>query len=90
VNLDATETVPAAAFTLDGNGDGVSNDPSNFNKSTTITVYDSQGGAHDVTAYFVKTRQCLGRPLRESTLLILHCWLMPGRRRLPWHRWLTD
>ncbi|MBI5635213.1 MAG: flagellar hook protein FlgE [Nitrospirae bacterium] len=55
VNLDATETVPAAAFTLDGNGDGIDNDPANFNKSTTVTVYDSQGGAHDVTAYFVKT-----------------------------------
>lgn len=55
VNLDATETVPTAAFTLDGNGDGVNDDPANFNKSTTITIYDSQGGAHDVTAYFVKT-----------------------------------
>ncbi len=55
VNLDATETVPAAAFTLDGNGDAVNDDPANFNKSTTITIYDSQGGPHEVTAYFVKT-----------------------------------
>lgn len=55
VNIDATATVPAAAFTLDGNGDGTSNDPANYNFSTTITVYDSQGGAHEVTAYFVKT-----------------------------------
>ncbi len=55
LNLDATEKVPAAAFTLDGNGDGINNDPANFNKSTTITIYDSQGGPHDVTAYFVKT-----------------------------------
>ncbi len=54
VNLDGAATVPAAAFTLDGNGDGTANDPANFNSSTTITVYDSQGGAHDVTMYFVK------------------------------------
>lgn len=55
VNLDAGSTAPALPFTLDGNGDGTSNDPANFNKSSTITVYDSQGGAHDVTMYFVKT-----------------------------------
>ncbi|MBI5849231.1 MAG: flagellar hook protein FlgE [Nitrospirae bacterium] len=55
LNLDTTETAPTAAFTLDSNGDGINNDPANFNKSTTVTVYDSQGGAHDVTAYFVKT-----------------------------------
>jgi len=54
VNLDGAATVPAAAFTLDGNGDATANDPANFNSSTTITVYDSQGGAHDVTMYFVK------------------------------------
>lgn len=55
VNIDATAAIPAAAFTLDGNGDGTQNDPANYNFSTTITVYDSQGGAHEVTAYFVKT-----------------------------------
>ncbi len=55
VNLDATATAPAAAFTLDSNGDGTNNDPANYNFSTTITVYDSQGGAHQVTLYFVKT-----------------------------------
>ena len=55
VNLDGADTVQAAVFTLDGNGDGTSNDPANFNSSTTITVYDSQGGSHPVTAYFVKT-----------------------------------
>ena len=55
VNLDAKAVPPADPFTLDGNGDGVDDDPANFNSSTTITVYDSQGGAHTVTLYFVKT-----------------------------------
>ncbi len=55
VNLDATATAPSAAFTLDGNGDGVNDDPANYNFTTSVTVYDSQGGAHDVTLYFVKT-----------------------------------
>lgn len=55
VNLDSKATVPAAAFTLDSNGDGVNDDPANYNFSTTVTVYDSQGGSHQVTLYFVKT-----------------------------------
>ncbi len=55
VNLDARESVPSAAFTLDGNGDGVNDDPANYNFSTQVTVYDSQGNAREVTAYFVKT-----------------------------------
>lgn len=55
VNLDATAPVQAAAFTLDGNGDGVPNDPLNYNSSTTVSVYDSQGGAHQVTLYYSKT-----------------------------------
>jgi flagellar hook protein FlgE len=54
VNLDATEAtttwvaIPAA---------GQAAPPANgtYNKSTTVTVYDSEGGAHDVTAYFAKT-----------------------------------
>lgn len=55
VNLKASAAVPSAAFTLDGNGDTVKDDPANYNSSTTISVYDSQGGAHQVTLYFVKT-----------------------------------
>lgn len=55
LNLNASATVPAAAFTLDGNGDGISDDPANYNFSNSITVYDSQGGPHQVTQYFVKT-----------------------------------
>jgi len=55
VNLDATAKAPSAAFTLDSNGDSINDDPANYNFSTTITVYDSQGGSHQVTLYFVKT-----------------------------------
>jgi flagellar hook protein FlgE len=55
INLDASQSVPAAAFTLDGNGDGVQSDPANYNFSSTTTAYDAQGGAHQVTMYFVKT-----------------------------------
>lgn len=55
LNLDATGAIQTSAFTLDGNGDGTDNDPLNYNFSNTITVYDSQGGAHQVTMYFAKT-----------------------------------
>lgn len=55
VNLDSAEAVPAAAFTLDGNGDGTNDDPENYNSSSTVTIYDSQGGDHQVTLYFTKT-----------------------------------
>ncbi|MBF0559546.1 MAG: flagellar hook protein FlgE [Nitrospirae bacterium] len=54
VNLNSQATVCSAAFTLDGNGDGVNNDPKNYSYSNTTTVYDSQGGSHEVTAYFTK------------------------------------
>ncbi|HTF99178.1 MAG TPA: flagellar hook protein FlgE [Nitrospirota bacterium] len=55
LNLNAQSAAQAAAFTLDSNGDGVQNDPANYNFSNTTTVYDTQGGAHQVTMYFVKT-----------------------------------
>ena len=47
LNLDATSTVPTAAFdpTL----------PSSYNFSTTTTVYDSLGVTHQGSLYFVKT-----------------------------------
>jgi len=51
VNLDATAQVPGAAFTLGT----PPTTPANYNFSNTISVYDSQGGAHDVTLYYVKT-----------------------------------
>ncbi|MBF0343144.1 MAG: flagellar hook protein FlgE [Nitrospirae bacterium] len=55
INLNSTATVVSAAFTLDGNGDGVKNDPKNYSFSSTTTVYDSHGGSHEVTAYFAKS-----------------------------------
>ncbi|OIP35400.1 MAG: hypothetical protein AUK27_04445 [Deltaproteobacteria bacterium CG2_30_66_27] len=55
VNLDATSPVQAAAFTLDGDGNGTPGDPLNYSSSTTVSVYDSQGGAHQVTLYYSKT-----------------------------------
>jgi flagellar hook protein FlgE len=55
LNLNATGAVQTTPFTLDGNGDGTSNDPANYNFSNTISVYDSQGGIHQVTLYFEKT-----------------------------------
>ncbi len=47
LNLDSRETVPAAAFSL--------SDPSSYNSSTAMTVYDSQGNSHTLTMYFRKT-----------------------------------
>ncbi len=55
VNLDASEEAQTSAFTLDSNGDGTADDPANYNASTTLTVYDSQGGAHQATLYYCKT-----------------------------------
>ncbi|MGC2061486.1 MAG: flagellar hook protein FlgE [Thermodesulfovibrionales bacterium] len=52
VNLDATQGVKTWAFTSPS---ATAPDPATYNESTTITVYDSQGGAHDVTAHFVNT-----------------------------------
>ncbi len=47
LNLDSRETPPVAAFSLA--------DPTTYNSSTAMTVYDSQGNAHTMTAYFRKT-----------------------------------
>lgn len=52
VNLDATETAKTWTFVSPSATPPATTD---YNKSTTITVYDSEGGAHDVTAHFVKT-----------------------------------
>jgi flagellar hook protein FlgE len=46
-NLDAAATVPTAAFSIA--------DPTSYNFSTSQTIYDSLGSAHDLTFYFVKT-----------------------------------
>jgi flagellar hook protein FlgE len=50
-NLNATDVAPTGAFTLGTDF----KTPANYNESTTIKVYDSLGGAHDVSLYFVKT-----------------------------------
>jgi len=55
LNLNATADIQTTAFTLDANGDAANNDPANYNFSSSITVYDSQGGSHQVTLYFEKT-----------------------------------
>ncbi len=47
INLDSRETVPAAAFSIA--------DPTSYNSSTAMTVYDSQGNAHTLTLYFRKS-----------------------------------
>ncbi len=46
-NLPASATVPATAFST--------TDPTSFNAATPVTVYDSQGGSHQATIYYVKT-----------------------------------
>src|SRR4030067_2582998 len=54
LNLNSTAAIQTSPFTLDGNGDGSNDDPANYNFSNTISVYDSQGGIHQVTLYFEK------------------------------------
>ncbi len=57
LNLNAQDNIITNPFTLDLNGDGNSNDPGNYNSSTSMVVYDSQGGEHNITLYFVKVSQ---------------------------------
>lgn len=47
MNLDSRDTAPIAAFDV--------NDPTSYNSSTAMTIYDSQGNAHTLTLYFRKT-----------------------------------
>jgi len=47
VNLDATSTAPTTAFSVA--------DPSTYNNSTSLTLYDSLGTSHLGTIYFRKT-----------------------------------
>lgn len=48
VNLDSRETPPATAVFSP-------TDPTSFNRSTAISVFDSLGNSHVIQAYFVKT-----------------------------------
>jgi len=47
LNLDSTSAVPVAAFNM--------NDPTTFNSSTAVSVYDSLGNSHILQTYYVKT-----------------------------------
>jgi flagellar hook protein FlgE len=47
LNLDSRASVPVPAFSI--------SDPSSYNSSTAMTVYDSQGNAQTLTLYFRKT-----------------------------------
>jgi len=47
LNLDSRSTVPVAAFNL--------TDPSTYNSSTALTVYDSEGNSHTLSTYFRMT-----------------------------------
>jgi flagellar hook protein FlgE len=44
LNLDSRSTVPVAAFNL--------TDPTSYNSSTALTIYDSQGNSHTLSLYF--------------------------------------
>jgi flagellar hook protein FlgE len=47
-NLDAADTVPTdATFST--------SDTNSYNNASTFTIYDSQGGSHSATVYYVKT-----------------------------------
>ncbi|HET6555535.1 MAG TPA: flagellar hook protein FlgE [Dyella sp.] len=46
-NLPASATVPANAFST--------TDSTTYNSAAPVTVYDSQGGSHQATVYYVKT-----------------------------------
>ena len=47
LNLDSRNAVPAGPFDQ--------NDPTTFNSSTAVSIYDSLGNAHTLQSYFVKT-----------------------------------
>jgi len=66
LNLDATETVPAVAFNP--------LDPTTYNSSTSLTVYDSLGASHAATQYFVKTAV----PNTWSSYLYVDGVMVPG------------
>ncbi|HTT10221.1 MAG TPA: flagellar hook protein FlgE [Burkholderiaceae bacterium] len=47
LNLDSRDTPPTSAFSM--------TNPSSYNSSTAMTVYDSQGNSHTLTTYYVNT-----------------------------------
>lgn len=47
INLNSTDTAPTVAFD--------STNPDSYNKKGTVTVFDSQGNAHNMNLFYVKT-----------------------------------
>ena len=84
MNLDSREAPPVAAFDI--------NDPTSYNSSTAMTIYDSQGNAHTLTMYFRKTAAndwdvhaaadgAVLMPARPIGTLDLRCRRRPGGER---------
>lgn len=49
INLNSTDTAPTKAFNV-----ADTSDPDSYNKKGTVTVYDSQGNAHNMNLFYVK------------------------------------
>jgi len=55
VNLDSRDSTPTNAWVSGGASGLFSPDPTTFNYSTAVSVFDSLGNSHNLTLYFVKT-----------------------------------
>ncbi|MBL5919672.1 flagellar hook protein FlgE [Lelliottia amnigena] len=49
INLNSTDAAPTKAFNV-----ADTSDPDSYNKKGTVTVYDSQGNAHNMNLFYVK------------------------------------
>ena len=49
INLNSTDTAPTKPFNV-----ADTSDPDSYNKKGTVTVYDSQGNAHNMNLFYVK------------------------------------
>ncbi len=54
-NVSLSLNLDSSAQRVNGNFSNVNNRPQNYNFSTSLTVYDSEGASHDINAYFTKT-----------------------------------
>lgn len=55
LNLDSSESSPAAPFVTGFTSTDAAPDPSTYNRSAPLTVFDSLGASHIMTMYYVKT-----------------------------------
>lgn len=55
VNLDATQSTPAASWTASTAPSDPPPDPTAYTHTTATTIYDSLGNAHVMSIYFIKT-----------------------------------